>query len=208
MEKKLEIIATPFDDSSLCRFTLSIGDLSEKGMTFKNPLKEDCFINDLFQLEGITEVFVEKNYIILKKNSTTPWNIIGKSVGESLRNSYKRSLIFIPSDLLEKEENEDSSADSVKQNKEVFNTELGKKVVKILDLSIKPLLSSHGGSVVPIDIKNGVLFVQFLGGCQGRSQVTVTVKDGIEKMITKDIPEIKEVRDITDHQMGVNPYYK
>mgnify|MGYP000231280900 FL=1 len=38
--------------------------------------------------------------------------------------------------------------------------------------------------------------------------VDVTLKDGIEKTLVENIPEIRGVRDITDHTKDENAYYK
>ena len=36
----------------------------------------------------------------------------------------------------------------------------------------------------------------------------MTLRDGIEEMVKREIPQIEEIIDITDHAMGKNPYYK
>ena len=50
--------------------------------------------------------------------------------------------------------------------------------------------------------------LQFGGGCQGCGMVDVTLKEGIEKTLTEKVPELKGVRDITDHSNNENAYYK
>jgi Fe/S biogenesis protein NfuA len=37
---------------------------------------------------------------------------------------------------------------------------------------------------------------------------TVTLKQGVERLIREAFPEVSEVIDITDHSMGSNPYYQ
>ena len=74
---------------------------------------------------------------------------------------------------------------------------------------INPMLESHGGEVSLIkftDMKEAVL--QFGGGCQGCGMVDVTLKDGIEKTLIEQIPELKSVVDITDHSDSENAFYK
>jgi Fe/S biogenesis protein NfuA len=46
------------------------------------------------------------------------------------------------------------------------------------------------------------------GGCRGCGMVDVTLKQGIEKLIRQNIPEISEIYDTTDHASGTNPYYQ
>jgi Fe/S biogenesis protein NfuA len=37
--------------------------------------------------------------------------------------------------------------------------------------------------------------------------VDVTLKQGVEVMITDGVPEVTEVIDATDHEAGANPFY-
>jgi Fe/S biogenesis protein NfuA len=46
-----------------------------------------------------------------------------------------------------------------------------------------------------------------IGGCQGCGMVDVTLKQGVEVMITDNVPGISEIIDTTDHTAGTNPFY-
>jgi Fe-S cluster biogenesis protein NfuA len=81
-----------------------------------------------------------------------------------------------------------------------------RQIEKILDEQIRPALSSHSGNIELIDVDNGIVYVQFKGGCHGCSSSTATLKQGVEKILKEKFPEIKEVLDITDHKTGENPY--
>ena len=71
------------------------------------------------------------------------------------------------------------------------------------------MLVSHGGEVSLVDFNdNNEAVLQFGGGCQGCGMVDVTLKDGIEKTLIEQIPEIKSVKDLTDHSIDDNAYYK
>jgi len=78
----------------------------------------------------------------------------------------------------------------------------------ILEDKINPAIASHGGSVSLVDLKDNIMFLQMEGGCQGCASSAVTLREGIEKMIKQELPQIEEIIDITDHAMGKNPYYK
>ena len=74
---------------------------------------------------------------------------------------------------------------------------------------INPMLESHGGEVSLVEFnKDNVAVLQFGGGCQGCGMVDVTLKDGIEKTLIEQIPEVKSVKDLTDHSIDDNAYYK
>ena len=74
---------------------------------------------------------------------------------------------------------------------------------------INPMLESHGGEVNLVEFnKENIAVLQFGGGCQGCGMVDVTLKDGIEKTLIEQIPEVKAVKDLTDHSIDDNAYYK
>jgi len=74
---------------------------------------------------------------------------------------------------------------------------------------INPMLESHGGEVSLVEFnKENIAVLQFGGGCQGCGMVDLTLKDGIEKTLVEQIPEVKAVKDTTDHSVNDNAYYK
>ena len=74
---------------------------------------------------------------------------------------------------------------------------------------INPMLASHGGDVSLVEFNDkGEVILQFGGGCQGCGMVDVTLKDGIEKTLLEQLPEVKAVKDITDHTYDDNAYFK
>jgi len=79
----------------------------------------------------------------------------------------------------------------------------------ILATDINPGLASHGGDVQLVEItEEMVVILRFGGGCQGCSAVSITLKDGVEKRLLEVLPEISGVKDVTDHTVTENAYYK
>ena len=73
---------------------------------------------------------------------------------------------------------------------------------------VNPQLASHGGEVRLVEIFEGdTAILQFGGGCQGCGMVDVTLKDGVETTLIEGIPELKAVRDVTDHTQRENAYF-
>ena len=81
-------------------------------------------------------------------------------------------------------------------------------IQKLLDEHINPAVAEHGGYVVLLDVKDDVAYVALGGGCQGCGMADVTLKQGIEALITEEVPGIRQVIDTTDHASGTNPYYQ
>jgi Fe-S cluster biogenesis protein NfuA len=67
------------------------------------------------------------------------------------------------------------------------------EVQKAIDL-IRPSLQADGGDVELVDVSaDGIVKVKLTGACRGCPMSQMTLKMGIEKMIKKQIPDIKEV---------------
>ena len=83
-----------------------------------------------------------------------------------------------------------------------------RKIKKFIENEINPSVSAHGGAIQLIDVMNDTVYVNMGGACQGCGMASVTLRNGVEKMIIAEFPSIKEVVDQTDHGSGDNPYYK
>jgi Fe/S biogenesis protein NfuA len=89
-----------------------------------------------------------------------------------------------------------------------WDNPLAQKVQDLINTKVNPGLASHGGFVALQDVKDGAAELIMGGGCQGCSLSAATMRQGIETMLKDEIPELKEIIDITDHESGANPYYK
>ncbi|PID42358.1 MAG: Fe/S biogenesis protein NfuA [Gammaproteobacteria bacterium] len=85
---------------------------------------------------------------------------------------------------------------------------LPEKINYMLATEINPGLASHGGEVTLIEVKDGIARLRFGGGCQGCSAVSLTLKEGVEKRLIEQIPELKGVMDVTDHSITEGAYYQ
>ncbi|MFQ5802961.1 MAG: iron-sulfur cluster assembly accessory protein [Candidatus Methylomirabilales bacterium] len=81
-------------------------------------------------------------------------------------------------------------------------------VQEVIDTRINPGVSTHGGHVTLLDVKDDIAYIALGGGCQGCGMADVTLKHGIEVMIKESVPEIRQIIDTTDHASGNNPFYQ
>lgn len=78
----------------------------------------------------------------------------------------------------------------------------------VLYNEVNPSLAAHGGEVSLVEvIDEEIAILQFGGGCQGCGMVDMTLKSGVEKSLLEQIPQLKAVRDITDHTDTSQAYY-
>lgn len=85
---------------------------------------------------------------------------------------------------------------------------LADQIQQVLASQINPAIAGHGGAAELVSVDGTVAYMKLSGGCQGCGMASVTLKQGIERILREAIPEITEVVDVTDHASGDNPYYQ
>jgi Fe-S cluster biogenesis protein NfuA len=66
------------------------------------------------------------------------------------------------------------------------------KVKEVLD-KVRPALQRDGGNVELVSVTNGTVKVKLTGACAGCPMSTLTLKNGIERVLKQEVPEVKEV---------------
>ena len=66
------------------------------------------------------------------------------------------------------------------------------KIKETID-KIRPMLQADGGDVEFVDFEDGVVKVRLKGACAGCPMSQMTLKNGIEQLLKKSIPEVKSV---------------
>ena len=67
------------------------------------------------------------------------------------------------------------------------------KVIEVLE-KVRPYLVRDGGNVELVEVgEDGTVKVRLTGHCAGCPHSTMTLKNGIERILKQEIPEVKEV---------------
>ncbi|MDO3382529.1 Fe-S biogenesis protein NfuA [Gilvimarinus algae] len=78
----------------------------------------------------------------------------------------------------------------------------------VLYNEVNPGLAAHGGEVSLVEVTDdSYAILRFGGGCQGCSAVDLTLKNGVEVALMDKLPELKGIRDITDHTDRTQAYF-
>ena len=83
-------------------------------------------------------------------------------------------------------------------------------IQEYIDNDINPGLAMHGGhlEISTLNSETGVLEIKLGGGCQGCASSTATLKLMIENALKMEFPDINEIVDVTDHNAGLNPFFR
>lgn len=190
MTNEIEIQASP--SGNRCRFTVD-RPVHTRAVSFPSATsaKGSPLAEALFELPGITAVTIAGQSVLVTKEQPGDWLPLARQIGAAIR---AQLLSGVPAVV------EDASAAG-------SDEELRGRIQQLFDEQINPAVAGHGGYVELLDVREGVVFVQMLGGCQGCGAANVTLKQGIESILREQVPEIVEVLDTTDHAAGRNPYY-
>jgi len=184
-------------DSALCKFTVSHTVHPGGPFFFDSPQRAagSPLIERLFQIPGIATVLVSDNIVTVGKNSETSWLQLMKPVGGAIR---EQLLSGVPT-ILERRASEVSGGRS--------DPEIRRVVEELLEREVNPSVASHGGKISVVDVKDATLYIAMSGGCQGCAASQVTLKQGVEVMVRRVVPEVRAIIDATDHAAGTSPYY-
>jgi Fe-S cluster biogenesis protein NfuA len=71
-----------------------------------------------------------------------------------------------------------------------------KEKVETVMNKIRPMLQADGGDVELVEVENGIVKVRLTGACKGCPMSQMTLKNGIERLLKKEIPEVKSVESV------------
>lgn len=64
---------------------------------------------------------------------------------------------------------------------------------------VRPMLQADGGDVELVEITDkGVVKVRLTGRCKGCPMSQVTLKSGVERVVLKEVPQVKAVEAVTE----------
>ena len=84
---------------------------------------------------------------------------------------------------------------------------LAERVSHVLDTEINPAIAAHGGVINLVDVQGTEIFIEMAGGCQGCAMSRMTLRQGVDRMVSQSVPEVTAIHDVTDHASGDNPYF-
>ena len=152
-------------------------ELSKKEDTNNNLLKNILSIN------GVESIFLGDDFLSVNKNEKINWEDI-KHIVISLINEF----YFNGKDVI---------LDKVSKNDEQKNyKEIEKQIIKVLETKIKPAVARDGGDIKFIEFKDGIVKVQLQGSCSGCPSSIITLKNGVQNLLTHYIPDVKQVEAI------------
>jgi NFU1 iron-sulfur cluster scaffold homolog, mitochondrial len=161
----------------------------------KADTKGSPLATQLFEFPFVKAVFMASNFITVSKTDAVLWEEITLELRDFIRIYISEGKTVIA----ELPKAEVAIDNTFTEKKEVFTehaaptTEIEVKIVEILEQYIRPAVEGDGGSITFKSFIEGIVTVQLRGACSGCPSSTITLKAGIEALLKRMIPEVKEV---------------
>jgi Fe-S cluster biogenesis protein NfuA len=149
--------------------------------------KPSPLATELFGFPFLKSVFIASNFVTLTKTSDTDWEDVIPSIRLFLKEYLEEGKSVINEEELaavKQESSNDVHAD---------DDDVVKRVKELLENYVKPAVEMDGGAIQFKSYNNGVVNLMLQGSCSGCPSSMITLKAGIEGMMKRMIPEVKEV---------------
>ncbi|MEI8052130.1 MAG: NifU family protein [Bacteroidota bacterium] len=150
--------------------------------------KPSPLAQELFSFPFIKSVFIASNFVTLTKSSETEeWQDMIPTVKQFLKEYLEEGKVVVNEDEVLKVKMESSNEISADDNDVV------KRIKELLENYVKPAVEMDGGAIQFKSFENGKVNLMLQGSCSGCPSSMITLKAGIEGMMKRMIPEVKEV---------------
>ncbi len=145
----------------------------------KTSAEQSPFAKELYKFNFVEGVFFASNFVTVTKVNGIEWDEIEPIVKEFVKGAVESEL-KVKDIETEKEESFEGS-----------ETEI--KIQQILNDYVKPAVEQDGGAISYKSFNEGIVTVELRGSCSGCPSSTITLKSGIQSLLQRMVPEVKEV---------------
>ncbi|MBX2902709.1 MAG: NifU family protein [Chitinophagales bacterium] len=179
--------ATPNPES--LKFTTNLNILPNFQIEFKskNAVNGESLLADaLFELPFVQSVFLSQNFVTITKTATADWYEITPQIKKAIEEFHNSGKALVSDNLRKRGEfnpaNDTDAAVSVEE-----------KITALLDKYVRPAVEMDGGYIAFHSFDNGIVNLTMHGSCSGCPSSQITLRAGIEGLLKRMIPEVKEV---------------
>lgn len=144
----------------------------------KESAESSPFAKELFKFNFVNGVFFASNFVTITKTDDVEWSDIEAILKEFVKGAVESEL---------KIKEEEHGAPSFE------GSDIEVKIQQILYDYVRPAVEQDGGAINYRSYEDGIVTVELKGSCSGCPSSTITLKSGIQNLLQRMIPEVKEV---------------
>ncbi len=157
-------------------------DFPDEASAAPSPLAQE-----LFGFPFVRGVFVASNFVTLTKMPETLWEEVIPTIRQFLKAYLEEGKAVINEDLVPSKPEDDTTTFSAD------DADIVKRIKEMLENYVKPAVEMDGGAISFRGYDDGIVKLMLQGSCSGCPSSMITLKSGIEGMMKRMIPEVKEV---------------
>lgn len=146
---------------------------------------------ELFAFPFVKGVFIASNFVTLTKTPDTEWLDVIPSIKTFLKDYLEEERPVI-------NEEELASIHATHDKVQADDSDVVKRIKELLENYVKPAVEMDGGAIRFKSYNQGKLILMLQGACSGCPSSMITLKAGIEGMMKRMIPEVREVEAETE----------
>lgn len=138
----------------------------------------------LFEMEGISRVFIANNFVTVTKTEDKMWVELIPDIRNFLKEWVEQEKEIITGDIAEEQAAYAENAD---------DDDVVLKIKDLLNSHVRPAVEMDGGAIDFKGFDEGIVSLTLRGACSGCPSASLTLKSGIEALLKKMVPQVKEV---------------
>jgi NFU1 iron-sulfur cluster scaffold homolog, mitochondrial len=142
---------------------------------------------ELFGFPFIKSVFIASNFVTLTKTSETQWDDAIPTIRQFLKEYLEEGKPVVNEEAVAAMKQESTNTVGADDDDVV------KRIKELLENYVKPAVEMDGGAIQFKSYNDGTVNLMMQGSCSGCPSSMITLKAGIEGMMKRMIPEVKEV---------------
>ncbi|MFN8268250.1 MAG: NifU family protein [Chitinophagales bacterium] len=150
--------------------------------TDEAPLANALFTN----FETINNIFITNNFVSITKNEEVMWAEIMIPIKNFLKKYIDEGGSILTENYIKPVKTASNSISDDDSDVEI-------RIKGALDKYVKPAVEMDGGNISFVKFENGKLTLQLQGSCSGCPSSNVTLKQGIENLMKRFVPEVQDV---------------
>ncbi|GGE96514.1 NifU family protein [Hymenobacter cavernae] len=145
---------------------------------------------ELFNFDYVGRVFIAANFVTITKTTDLQWTHLIPELRTFLKSYVEAGgPIFTVDPAAEQKAAQEAAAGNSSEQ----DQQTSQKIIDLLDNYVRPAVEQDGGNITFRSYQDGIVTVNLQGSCSGCPSATVTLKSGIENLLKRMVPEVKEV---------------
>jgi len=187
MNAPISIYTEMTPNPSTMKFVLNFLLIEEEGENIEFRTKEKAEVSPIakkiFELPFVVGVFIASDFITVTRDENCEWYEVIPEIKELIKTQLATGEPLLTGELITEEA-------EVPVN---FSGDIEQKIISILDEYIRPAVEGDGGAIHFKSFESGTVTVTLKGSCNGCPSTNTTLKQGVENLLRRMLPEVEEV---------------